>query len=355
MLLLGCLYCVCSYWLDKVCLLRCSARPPAYNKEIIMSFISKLKYAAIFHCLMATWSFGNPAVAPSGWSFLRGLMQGMTGITSERYETIKQGFFFGEDQEREQLAQDYLRTRILDCVRVAPAPVFIVLFALMFYTFVLAVRLLLSPFWQFYQLTRKVKTWINNVSAAAEGLAEATVQPLRGSLKTVAIAIRAEVALMHPSSAHQDYVSVKPDMETRGFITSYRMKDNPAYKAAYKALHFSKVDQAIATQPEAGTAAIVVFHQNLKSIVEGAPDAVAEDAKDSATDAAVAGARTVKKESSPEMLPDEETLEVPRKKKKKKRKTDRLEEEGPAQDSGEASREVAPAKVGKSRPSGDTE
>lgn len=49
-----------SYWVDKWLLLRCSKRPPKYDKAMAERIVSVMPIFALAHCLMGIWMLGHP-------------------------------------------------------------------------------------------------------------------------------------------------------------------------------------------------------------------------------------------------------------------------------------------------------
>ncbi|EER11883.1 hypothetical protein Pmar_PMAR015591 [Perkinsus marinus ATCC 50983] len=92
LLFIGALYCLVAYWADKICLLRLSARPPAFTQDTVIGAIKLLPLAALLHCLLAFWMLGNQNVFPSDFftdaTEQRYIDRYMSGSNAKRYEQI---------------------------------------------------------------------------------------------------------------------------------------------------------------------------------------------------------------------------------------------------------------------------
>ncbi|KAF4713999.1 hypothetical protein FOZ62_021809, partial [Perkinsus olseni] len=118
LLYIGALYCLVAYWADKVCLLRLSARPPAFTQETVIGAIKLFPLAALLHCLLAFWMLGNQNVFPSDF-FTDATEQHyidryMSGSNAKRYEQI---MYNGVPTGDLESFQWYIEARIQDGFR----------------------------------------------------------------------------------------------------------------------------------------------------------------------------------------------------------------------------------------------
>mmetsp|Transcript_115523 Transcript_115523/g.333733 ORF Transcript_115523/g.333733 Transcript_115523/m.333733 type:complete len:739 (-) Transcript_115523:521-2737(-) len=61
----ACLYMGFTFWADKILLLRCSKRPPAYDTQMPQGAAQLMLYAVPLHCVFAIWMYGQPCTFPS--------------------------------------------------------------------------------------------------------------------------------------------------------------------------------------------------------------------------------------------------------------------------------------------------
>lgn len=66
----GFVYSIVAFWLDKWCLLKGSSKPPAYNQSIVHVVMNFLPVAAFLHTVISGWTYGNQSLVPSEWSKL---------------------------------------------------------------------------------------------------------------------------------------------------------------------------------------------------------------------------------------------------------------------------------------------
>jgi hypothetical protein len=68
LLWVGVAYCVVAFWLDKATLLRFARTPPQYDEMLVVTAVKLLPVAAILHCALALYIFGNQILFPSDFA-----------------------------------------------------------------------------------------------------------------------------------------------------------------------------------------------------------------------------------------------------------------------------------------------
>jgi hypothetical protein len=117
MYFIGVMYCFVSYWLDKYTLLRGSRRPPAYSESVVELCVHFFPIAVLLHAIFAALCLSNQELLPAHWSMLKGLGEGLFGVTEAQYHTIRDVWVTASTEERHDLWSDYMRTRFLDFAR----------------------------------------------------------------------------------------------------------------------------------------------------------------------------------------------------------------------------------------------
>jgi len=136
LLLIGALYCVLAYWLDKICLLRGSSQPPAYSEKLIIRAMSMMPIAALFHILLSQAMFGHQGLFPSKWSSLLSFAEWMYDMPLSTYEHIMLQRWLDNESYME-----YMHARFLDTVRESSVLSSVILVSvLIYYVVVLFVR-----------------------------------------------------------------------------------------------------------------------------------------------------------------------------------------------------------------------
>ncbi|KAF4674978.1 hypothetical protein FOL47_008427 [Perkinsus chesapeaki] len=134
LLIIGAVYCFVAYWADKICLLRFSARPPAFTQETVMGAIKLFPLAALMHCLLAFWMLSNQTVFPSDFfsdmTEARYVERYMSGANAKRYEQI---MFKGVPTGDFESFKWYVGARIEDGFRKATIGEFIVMMLIVAY------------------------------------------------------------------------------------------------------------------------------------------------------------------------------------------------------------------------------
>lgn len=136
----GAIYCFVAYWLDKITLLRASARPPAYSDEVLVICMHIMPLAVFLHTCLSAWSFGNQMLFPSDWEtfgspLLVNVAEGLFNITAERSEEVIEVYRLAGSAEQKELYWDFIAARMLDMSRSGSAVLMIVF--LVFCTFYL--------------------------------------------------------------------------------------------------------------------------------------------------------------------------------------------------------------------------
>jgi len=132
-------YCFISYWLDKLCMLWGSKRPPQYNEEVICAAMHFFWIGALCHTVVTLTIFGNQNILPSDWSDLQSTVSGVIGISLQEYEEVSSYFSDYGPNIREAYHYTYFRARVLDCSRkscVLLLAIFLCLVAYYMYIFV---------------------------------------------------------------------------------------------------------------------------------------------------------------------------------------------------------------------------
>jgi len=247
--LVGALYCLTSYWIDKRSLLRGSHRPPAYKEDVVMMSVNMLPVAAFLHTAVAAWTFGNQALLPSDWSTLQPLAESLFGITEARYLEVMESYRMGV---MEGLTMDFMRARFLDFSRKGTWLLMLIflacsVFYIASYLWALVLRPFLSPF---AFLSKEL------ILSCARGCAKRCGWSLPPRDTKISVS----------------WEEAKLEMEAKGMTTSYRLADNEKYHAAYKALqhtHSLVKAQTLAKASEAAWAAARWSSEDCASIEIG--------------------------------------------------------------------------------------
>lgn len=107
----GALYCLASYWTDKIFLLRFADKPPAYRAESILNVAYWLPIAAVLHTGFSMWAFSEQRLAPSrNNQAARKYWASRWQISNTQYDDIQ----VARDSDRENWPTHYVRARLLD-------------------------------------------------------------------------------------------------------------------------------------------------------------------------------------------------------------------------------------------------
>eukprot|EP00929_Paragymnodinium_shiwhaense_P123848 TRINITY_DN9822_c0_g1_i1.p1 TRINITY_DN9822_c0_g1~~TRINITY_DN9822_c0_g1_i1.p1 ORF type:complete len:1130 (+),score=290.71 TRINITY_DN9822_c0_g1_i1:77-3466(+) len=192
----GGLYCLVAYWMDKICLLWGSHRPPAYKEHVVKAAVNLFPAAAFLHAFFALWTFGKQSLFPSDWSVLTPLFEAVLGLTREESESIIFEYQVGSQERQSSLFGDYM------------------LVLLAYYILHMLWGMLLKPFLSPFVLVLKECVTAHcsrrNKGADMDGqLSEGTTIKLQDAI---------------------------PQMEKHGLLTSYGIAKNHRYRDAYIAL-----------------------------------------------------------------------------------------------------------------------
>lgn len=222
--LLGVLYCLVAYWMDRLCLLRGSCRPPAYKEDIMKMMGKLLPFAAMLHTLVAAWTFGNQLLFPSADSSLRPLAELVFRMDQAKYEEVMEAYRKGTQQG---LTLSFTMARMVDFSRQGALLLLLIFLAgctyyVVYYLWALLLQFFLNPV--FFLVRECFYTRMKEV------------KQLRHFAE-----VQEPVALPFPEA--------KLEMEAKGMTTSYKLSHNPNYRAAYKALeHAAKSASRHSTQ-----------------------------------------------------------------------------------------------------------
>mmetsp|Transcript_19305 Transcript_19305/g.55336 ORF Transcript_19305/g.55336 Transcript_19305/m.55336 type:complete len:1124 (-) Transcript_19305:61-3432(-) len=207
---IGALYCLVAYWLDKVCLLRGSHRPPAYNRETLeITVLHIMPWAAFLHVAVAGWAFGNQELFPSRWSKLLPFAEIIFGTSEEKYNEVVDKYHTGVYTS---VTSDLIFARLLDFAREgAWLLLLIFVVCIVYYVLYYLWLFLLRPFaLPVYLVTMECITnfcpWLRCCRAAKK------------------------------EASQVDFPAAKSDFASRGKLTTYRLSANPFYEAAAKAI-----------------------------------------------------------------------------------------------------------------------
>lgn len=141
--IIGFLYCILAYWLDKWCLLRGSARPPQYNEKIVVLAMDLFPIAGFLHTAWTLWTFGNSDMFPSYWSIFRPFASELFDIPLKEYNKVVAAYRDGTDNEKETYFNRFIHSRILDFSKESCWALFLVMLVFLVY-------LILFYLWHFF-------------------------------------------------------------------------------------------------------------------------------------------------------------------------------------------------------------
>lgn len=148
--LVGFIYCIVTYWVEKWVLLKGSSKPPKYSHRPIARGLYLIPVAVFFHVVLTLWMYGNQNLFPSEWSMIIASWEATVDMTKEEYEVITRDFENGSDEDKKSLFNEYLHARMLDFGRDS-CWFLLILFSVLIIVFFLAIliffvlRPLLSP------------------------------------------------------------------------------------------------------------------------------------------------------------------------------------------------------------------
>jgi len=216
--LVGGLYCLVAYWLDKWCLLKGSRRPPSYTPRLLQVSIAMIPVAAFMHAFVSLWSLGNQNVFPAEWSVLKGFMAGLIGTDDEEYEQVRESYYVSNDETKKNLFRDYLRARLLDMARRSCWLLLIIfLVFLVYYIVTILMSLFLKP------IVAPCLIAIRGKCAKRKGAAE---------------------------GEGESFADAAPNMLRLNHIPSYMPHMNPKYKMLVEAMQSEEVKESIEANEE---------------------------------------------------------------------------------------------------------
>jgi len=112
--IVGFLYSIVAFWMDKWCLLSGSAKPPAYKETIVKNCMHFLPVAAFLHTAIAGWTLGNQDLLPSDWSVLVPLAEAAFGLSIADYDETVTAYRNGNAETKAELQYAYFGARLLD-------------------------------------------------------------------------------------------------------------------------------------------------------------------------------------------------------------------------------------------------
>jgi hypothetical protein len=152
--IIGFLYCLGAYWLDKWCLLRGSSAPPGLNAGMVNKALMICRGAGFVHLTLALWTFGDQEIVPSDWGQLHGAVQSFLGYSESDYN-----YTMGVYDTHGDVRGDYFSARLLDLGREANTIVLLLwipsCIAIAINLIVLIFRPILKPFIDTYKFARK--------------------------------------------------------------------------------------------------------------------------------------------------------------------------------------------------------
>ena len=142
----GFVYSIVAFWLDKWCLLKGSSKPPAYNQKILQVCLNFLPVAAFLHTVIAGWTYGNQALVPSEWSSLLFVAE-MIFMSEEDYNSATAAYLSAPQRLKPDLQWKYYEARMMDMARQGSWLIFCIFLVFCVYYIVLWLyKLLLKPF-----------------------------------------------------------------------------------------------------------------------------------------------------------------------------------------------------------------
>lgn len=223
MYLLGFLFCVLTYWVDKWSLLKTCARPPAYSEDSIKFALNVFPIALLLHLLLACWTFGKQSLFPSDWSPLQSTARAIFHMSQDDYDNIMLTYPSATLQEQGQLQEQFLRARLVDFGRKGCWLLFVVLI----------VYILLTGWWYAYSL-----------------VLEPFFRPLIFILKNLCKKEEEE------ETKSKTFKQAKGQIRSSTHLTSYKLGQNPKYAKAYVALQDThmKIEQEQTLRSQASEA-----------------------------------------------------------------------------------------------------
>jgi len=209
--LLGALYCVGTYWVEKYTLLRHSRKPREYNSTTIRKATCLLPIAVFGHLFVSMYFYGNQNLLPSPWGPLLGLCEWKFGITRAQYEETIEDFSFAGTDARKIMYPDYANARSLDTARTSCFGLYLVLFALLLYVAFVILRFLFPP----------------------------CCKPINRALGSAGEWIVAKTGVDFKADQNKlSYAEAKEAATSAGHVFSYNITENPDYAEACAALNF---------------------------------------------------------------------------------------------------------------------
>jgi len=240
----GWIYCLVAYWLDKVALLRGSAKPPTYSQDVLVICMNMMPFAAFLHVMLSAWSLGNQMLFPSDWetfgsTALVGLGEGLFNITRARSEEVVAAYRVSSPSERKDLYWEFISARMLDMSRSGTA--------------ILMVAFLV--FCAFYIVSCLYTMGLKPIVDPFLFLVEETLSCL---------------SIFKPKKAEYEQKDFSDAVKEWKGVFSYRMDANENYKGAYDAIRHAATEAERALLEAEAEAGAAVTAEAVKEEAAGA-------------------------------------------------------------------------------------
>jgi len=232
--LIGCMYCLVAYWMDKCCLLKGSHRPPKYDQRLLLTSIPMIRLGVIAHAIVTLWAFGNQNIFPSEWSVFQVFIGGLVGIDEEKYLRVTEEYRQLEGDAKDEIFKDYVHARMLDMGRWSCWLLLVLFFFILVYYFVFVIVLhFLGPLLASYLKARKEKT-VQQEAGAAEGQAEQQeAGAAEGQAEQPEGEAKPKASKKGQGLAFADAVDL---MVEKNYVPSYKPEQNPEYAVLMQSL-----------------------------------------------------------------------------------------------------------------------
>jgi len=232
--LIGSLYCLVAYWMDKCCLLKGSHRPPKYDQHLLLTSIPMLRLGVIAHAILTLWAFGNQSLFPSDWSVFQVFLGGLVGINEEKYLKVTDDYGQLEGDAKDEIFKDYVHARMLDMGRLSCWLLLIVFFVFLVYYIVFIIVLhFLGPLLASYLKARKEKDKQEAEAAEAEAEAEAEQPEAEAKAGKAGTPRTPKTPKKGQGLAFADAVDL---MVEKNYVPSYKPEQNPEYAVLMQSL-----------------------------------------------------------------------------------------------------------------------
>lgn len=215
----GAFYSFVSYWSDKYALLRGSRKPPGMSKTAITGAVWLCPIAIFFHCVFSLWLYGQQIMVPSDWSSLVDLSSSMLGMSLDSYDHVTYISTNSGTDVKGTMYDEFLKARMMDMVRSAPLPIFIIFVGMM-------IRLAIGV----------IFTLFRPCLGALEDF-----MSMKGEAVLKAAGIQKD-----SKDTTETYTQAKARVQAEGKhqIMSYQLWENPEYEEAVEALKFNPSEEA---------------------------------------------------------------------------------------------------------------